>query len=195
MLRAFERRARVVAVGNLLADRRDLLVRRRLLVPAAVDAELRFHLSQRALRAIHRELQLARLQADEDIAGLHLGAELDAHLADDAGDFAADLRHVRREQGARELDLALHRHALHVRGLNRDRDAATTAASATTLTAGGGLPIRLLTRGGGERECRDHHETSMHFLEFLYAPGARILLCPHAGHYATTLAPAPDDCR
>ena len=56
----------------------------------AVDAELRLDLAQRALGALERELQLARLEADEHVAGLHLGAELHRHLADDAGDLAAD---------------------------------------------------------------------------------------------------------
>ena len=56
--------------------------------------------------------QLARLEPDEDVAGAHLGAELHAHVADDAGDLAADARLIGRQQRAREVDLALHRHPL-----------------------------------------------------------------------------------
>ena len=45
---------------------------------AAIDAELRFDLPQRALGAVQRELQLARLEPDEDVSGAHFGAELHA---------------------------------------------------------------------------------------------------------------------
>src|SRR5439155_15378357 len=117
LLGAFEGGLRIVVIGDLLADRRNLLVARRPFVVPAVDAELRLHLAQGALRAIQRELQLARLQADEDVAGLDLRAQLHTHFADDSGDFAADLRHVGREERAGELDLALYGHALYVRGL------------------------------------------------------------------------------
>ena len=84
--------ARIVAIGNRLADRRDLVVGRRLLVLTAIDAELRFDLAQRAFGAVERELQLARFEPDEHVAGPDLGAELHADFADDAGDLAADLR-------------------------------------------------------------------------------------------------------
>ena len=73
----------------------------------AIDAELRLDLAQRALRAVERQLQLARLELHQDVAGADLGAELHRHLADDAGDLAADLRLVGREQRARQIDLAL----------------------------------------------------------------------------------------
>ena len=90
LLRARERVARIVAVRGCLPDARDLFVGRRFLVLRAVDAELRLDLPELALGAVERELQLARIEAHEHVAGPHFGAKLHRHIAHDAGDFAAD---------------------------------------------------------------------------------------------------------
>ena len=100
---------------------------------AAVDAELRFDLAQRALGAVERQLQLARLEPDEHVAGPDLGAELHADFADDAGDLAADLGLSGDISVPGEVDLALHRHPLDVRGLGRHGGAAAAATPAAAL--------------------------------------------------------------
>src|SRR5262245_45993390 len=136
-----------------------------------IDAELRLDLTQLALGAIDRELQLARLEPDEEVAGAHFGPELHRHVGDDAGDFAADFGLIGGEQRAREIDLALHRDALHRRDLGGDGLSATAAA--TSASAGGRLTrSHPLAAGRGERERHDHYEPRMHRLLFLYATGA-----------------------
>src|SRR5262249_49545706 len=102
LLRAAECRAGIVAVGRRLADRRDLIVGRGLAVLRAIDAELRLDLAQRALGALGGELELARLEPRQHVAGPDVGAELHRDLADDAGGFAADPGLIRRGQRAGE---------------------------------------------------------------------------------------------
>ena len=63
----------VVAIGDRLLDRGDLLVGRGLPVLATLDPQLRFDLTERALGAVERQLQLARVEANERVANLDLG--------------------------------------------------------------------------------------------------------------------------
>ena len=107
LLRAFERGSRVVAVRHRLADRGDLIVGRRLLVLRPVDAQLCLDLAQRALGALEGQRQLPRLEPHQHVADADLAPELDPHLADDAGDLAADARLVGRHQRAGQVHAAL----------------------------------------------------------------------------------------
>ena len=101
-----------------------------------IDAELGFDLPQLALRAIERELQLLRFDADEHVSGADISAELHGNFVDAAGNFAADLRHVGRHERPGQIDLPLNRHPLDVGGLHGDRAAAAAAPASTTAAAG-----------------------------------------------------------
>jgi hypothetical protein len=92
-------------------------------------------LPELAFGAIERELQLARLDVHEHVAGADLASELHGHVANDAGDFAADLRLVGRHQGAGEIHLPLYRHALNRGRLDRHGGAAAASAAATGASA------------------------------------------------------------
>ncbi len=100
LLGARIRRARVVPIGCGLANRRDLLVRRRLAILRSLEADLGFDLTQRALGALERELELPRLQSHQDVAGANFRTKLDKNLANDPGDLTADLGLIGREQRA-----------------------------------------------------------------------------------------------
>ena len=162
LIGALERVARIVAVRDRLPDRGDLIVGGRLLVLAAIDAELRFDLPQRALGAVDGELQLTRVEADEAVARPHLGAELHRHVEDAAAHFAAHSRLVGREQRSGQIDLALNGDSLQRRGVDRNRRAAaaappTTAAAAGTRRFARRRVARRQARRGDERE----HEREM----------------------------------
>jgi hypothetical protein len=86
---------------------------------------------------------------------------LDRHVANDAGDFAADFGHVRREERALQVDFALHRNFLQLRRLNGDSGTASAAAPAASPAAarpaGTAASGRVLTR---RHQCRqEHHQT------------------------------------
>src|SRR5439155_17116189 len=81
LLRAREGGARVIAIRRRLANRRDLVVGRRLFVLEMIDAELRFDLPQRALGAFGGQLELAWLEPHQNIARPYVGPELDRYGA------------------------------------------------------------------------------------------------------------------
>ena len=153
LLRPLERAARVVTVRGRLAHRRNLVVGRRLLFLQVIDPELRFDLAEGALGAVERQLELARLQPGDHVAGPDLGAELHADVAHDAGDLAADACLLGGRQRPRQVHLALDRHPLDRGDLGRDGRAAPATPAAARAAAAGrarGLTRRLLA-GRGER--------------------------------------------
>ena len=127
--------AGIVTVGGRLFHRRNLIVGGRLPVLRSIDAELRFNLAQRAFRPFERKLELARLEADQRIAGSHFGSKLHRHVDHDAGDFAAHLCLIGREQRARQIDLPLDRNPLEARCLGGHGCAAAASAASGARVA------------------------------------------------------------
>ena len=118
----FVRRPGIVPVRGRGLDGGRLFVGRRRLVGVErpAHAELGARLAQRRFRPLERQRQFARLEPHERRADVHLGPDLDEHLADDAAGFGADLGLVGREQRARQVDLPLDRHPQHRGGVDRD---------------------------------------------------------------------------
>ena len=67
--------------------------------------------SSEASRPFEGEGQFPRLELDERRADVHLAADFDQDLADDARRLRADLRRVGRQQRAGQVNLALDGHA------------------------------------------------------------------------------------
>ena len=133
----------------------------------AVDPELRFDLPQRALGAVERELQLARLEPDEHVAGPDLGAELHADVAHDPGDLAADACLIGGDQRAGQVDLALDGHPLDGRGLGlRPPARCDRRGRRRGRRAARGLARRLVAPGGERREPEDDEQMSAHEVLF-----------------------------
>ncbi len=84
-------RPRIVLIGKGHAYDSKLIVGQRI-VAVVRDAQLRLRLFERAFGAVEGKLQLARLDADQDLSPLNRLPQLDADLAHHAGHFAADVR-------------------------------------------------------------------------------------------------------
>jgi len=97
-------------------------------------AELRFNLAQRAFGSLQRQCEFSRIELGERVADPHFGAELNRHLANDAGRFAADLGLVGRHERTGQVGVPFDIHATDGCGLDSNRSAATPAAPSSPAT-------------------------------------------------------------
>ena len=125
----------IVKVGNTGTDGGNLFVGKRLAVLTR-HAELGLGLSQRALCAFKRELELARRKPDQFLSAGDVIAEPDRNALDHTGGFGADLCLVFRHQRADKIDAPLHRDVLN--GSRGNGYCGGTACITTRLASGAG---------------------------------------------------------
>jgi len=133
-----ELHARIFPVGDSSSHRCNLFVRRDNPWPRTVYTQLGFGLTQGAFRAFNGELELSRIDLNQNLTGADFLAEFGIDGCNRPIDFAADANLIGGYQTSRKIDDSLNRYSLGGRAL--DLNGFGTASGATLST----LPSALI---------------------------------------------------